>query len=91
MTPTHFSVGFMLENGERMTPPEGIWDIQGINLTIHLENSLIPCTRMLVCPEVISSGSSSGHTIVLLPKIFLNLKVSGSLLNWVMLKRSLDW
>ncbi|GAU20803.1 hypothetical protein TSUD_85220 [Trifolium subterraneum] len=29
MTPTHFSVGFMLENGEPVTHPEGIGDIQG--------------------------------------------------------------
>ncbi|GAU45310.1 hypothetical protein TSUD_300390 [Trifolium subterraneum] len=60
MTPTHFSVGIMLVNGEPMTPPEGIGVIQGINLGVHLEGSPIPCTRLSVSPKVFSSGSSSG-------------------------------
>jgi hypothetical protein len=68
----------MLENGEPMTPPEGIWDIPGINLTIHLEDSLFPCTRMLVSLEVISSGSSSGsHNSIIAKYLLLKSKSIG--------------
>jgi hypothetical protein len=78
MTPTHFCVGFVLENGEPMTPPDGIGDIQGINLTVHLEDSLIPCTHLSVPPEVISSGNSSGsHNSFIAKNLLLKSKGIG--------------